>query len=534
MRGVYVIDVAVALLLLLAAAAPPMRAGVPVASPPPEVAPPAAAQAAPLPAPAPPPAAEPPPPLDARARQAAADVRFLAEAARWSAQGEARGHDAAALHVSSRMEAIGLAPAAGRGDWIQRVALRAWSPDVGSWSLSLQGHGRAATPALLPGEDFLALPDGDHSEVEVEAPVVFAGYGIAAPEFGYDDLRGVDLAGKIAVVLLGSPASDRANFFPPASRAGHADPAAKMRRLADRGAVGAILVWLPGAEGSPTWEEWFRRAHAGGLAWSGRAGAPAGMSRMAARAVLSPAGFQKFLAAAGVKGGLRAVQERAAANRLAAQEWPIRARLILRTDVREVESSSVVGLLPGSDAGRAREAVLVTAPLDAEGRDAAGVAVLLQVADRLVREGAPPRSVIFAALAGAPGERLGAEQLVRQLPPAVGAVVAQLGSDAALATRPFTRVEAAGAEAAGLRDAARVAAGRAGVELADPAGPGEEPLRRADGPVFGREGIPFTFLVPVAPEAGAAAAVWDAAALDRLARMEAELARELAQRAARP
>jgi hypothetical protein len=471
---------------------------------------------------------------EGKPRELAADVRFLDAAARGDLDRSGRGHEASALYVSARMEAAGLAPAAEGGGWLQAVPLRAWTVDPLGSVLALHGPTLKPPMRLVPDEDFVALSDGDLSEAEIDGPLAFAGYGVSAPEYGYDDLRGVDFKGKIAVVLLGAPSSDRPNFFPPSTRAVYSDPREKMRRLAARGAVGVLLVHTPEAEASLPWSEVARRARLEetGLAEGGRP--PTGVDGLAGRARLSPGGFDKLLAAAGVAGGARAMFEKAEANRLSAQEWPLRARLRLRSEIRDAGSSSVLGMLRGTDPVLAGEVVLVTASLDGAGSEAAGVAAMLQVASSLAAlPGGTRRSVLFAALAGGAEEGLGAEYLARHPPVERERIVAHLGVDARPALRPFTGVVARGADLSTLAPAVQSAATSVGVAVVVDAERRADAADGADGTAFARQGIPFAFLVPVT-QAAAPAAAWDWESLMRLARLETLLVREVAQSDRRP
>src|SRR5205823_962954 len=79
---------------------------------------------------------------------------------------------------------------------------------------------------------------------DVSGELVFAGYGVTAPEYKYDDLP-QDLRGKIAVVIYGAPRSDRPDFFPTAASAVYSDSLEKARRLARHGAVAMIQVFTP-------------------------------------------------------------------------------------------------------------------------------------------------------------------------------------------------------------------------------------------------------------------------------------------------
>ncbi|MEI7706598.1 MAG: hypothetical protein WCK73_18600, partial [Deltaproteobacteria bacterium] len=120
-----------------------------------------------------------------------AGTRFLASDLLEGRGTGTRGHEIAALWVSTQMQSLGLEPAAGEGRWEQVVPLRAWVVDQEASSLLVHGPGRPPI-RLLRGKDFVALGDGELFEAELDGALTFVGYGISAPEYGYDDLRGVD------------------------------------------------------------------------------------------------------------------------------------------------------------------------------------------------------------------------------------------------------------------------------------------------------------------------------------------------------
>src|SRR5216683_309438 len=161
----------------------------------------------------------------------AAHVRFLADDLLEGRRSGERGHA-----IAERYEALGLRPAGERQGWLQEVRLRELRADPDRSSLSFGGG-----PALRPFEDYLPGADTDRTEVEIDAPLVFVGYGVRAPELGYDDTAGVDLAGKVVVWLQGAPGAP----FPALAKAVYSDSAVKWGPLAQRGAVGIFSLLTP-------------------------------------------------------------------------------------------------------------------------------------------------------------------------------------------------------------------------------------------------------------------------------------------------
>jgi len=422
-----------------------------------------------------------------------------------------RAHEIAALWVSTQMQAIGLEPAAGEGRWEQPVPLRAWRIDPEASALVV--HGPAQQPLRMTrNQDFVALADGEHAEVEMDGALAFVGYGISAPEYGYDDMKGVDLDGKIAVVLWGAPSSDRPNFFPPAPRAVYADRNGKMRRLAARGAAGVILVYTPEAEESLSWADFVRNARMEGMGWVEGARLGDGVEGLSARAVVSVRGLEKLAAAAGVPGGAAGILEKAAANRLVAQDWPVKVRLRSVVENRAALSTNVLGILRGSDPVLARETVVFTAHVDHLGigepvegdsvyngaaDNAVGVAVLLEVARALAAlPRRPARSVLFAVVTGEEKGLVGSSYLATHPVVDREGIVAAINADGAPTAFPFDAAVARGAEHSTLGGAVRLAAEALGVDLVPEHAPRASAFVRSDQFSFVRQGVPSISVAP--------------------------------------
>ena len=148
-----------------------------------------------------------------------------------------RGHLIAARYVASQMEALGLRPAGDGPSYFQRVPFRrAQIVNQGtSLSLDLPKGGKK----LVPYEDFVAMPGLGVEHAVAEGRATYVGYGISAPERSHDDYAGVDVRGKVAVCLLGAPAS-----FPGDERAYYSSTRLKTRTAASHGAIG-ILTLVP-------------------------------------------------------------------------------------------------------------------------------------------------------------------------------------------------------------------------------------------------------------------------------------------------
>src|SRR3984893_19051936 len=128
-----------------------------------------------------------------------ADMRFLADDLLEGRGAGTRGHEIAAKFMPSELEAMGLEPAGDNGSYFQSVPLRAIDADQERTILSLWRGGKEQV--LIFGQHFISLVDPGRTEVSVEAPVVYVGFGVTAPEQSYDDYAGIDVKGKIVALV---------------------------------------------------------------------------------------------------------------------------------------------------------------------------------------------------------------------------------------------------------------------------------------------------------------------------------------------
>lgn len=143
-------------------------------------------------------------------------------------------------YISAQMAALGVAPAGVDGTWTQAVPMRAVSLEADKSSLSLLGPDGERSP-LTMRTDIVAGRLGPAGKVELETPLVFVGYGVTAPEFGWDDYAGVDVKGKTVVVLVGDPPVDDERFGGKAMTY-YGRWTYKFERALEAGAAGCLIV----------------------------------------------------------------------------------------------------------------------------------------------------------------------------------------------------------------------------------------------------------------------------------------------------
>ena len=114
-----------------------------------------------------------------------------------------RGYQLAANYVRAQFEEMGLKPAGTNGSYFQNVRFRKIELLRDKSSVSIKNNGLSRT--LTIEKDYVMAGDPLSTDTRVEGQVVFVGYGVSAPEFGYDDYAGIDVRGKIVAAIYGAP-----------------------------------------------------------------------------------------------------------------------------------------------------------------------------------------------------------------------------------------------------------------------------------------------------------------------------------------
>ncbi|WP_239692474.1 M28 family metallopeptidase [Microbulbifer mangrovi] len=442
-----------------------------------------------------------------------ADVEYLSADALAGRKTGSRGYQQAAQHVADRFAALGLQSITG-DDYFQQVPFR--EARWGKHQATLMLHGRDGDITFELGADFLAKPPTIGEDTVTSAGLVFVGYGVGAPEFGFDDYAGLDVQGKIVVVLDGRPPQ-----LPSEVGAHYASGRTKRETAARHGAVGFINLNTPALEArrsfarssehiqEPTFD-WLRADDVPGNAIPG----------MHPAVVLDiPAARQLFM---GAQRSLETIFTEMD-NGVVPKGFPLpySATLTSGGEHRKVVSPNVVGLLPGSDPKLRDEYVVFTAHLDHIGVDAAGsgqgdvhdqlnpdrinngaqdnaagIAVMLEVA-RLFADSAraPRRSILFVAVTAEEEGLLGSDYFARHPPVPPQSMVANINLDMPMLLYPFRDVIAFGAEHSSLGKSAAHAAQRAGLKLSPDPMPEQVIFVRSDHYSFVRQGVPSIYLI---------------------------------------
>jgi hypothetical protein len=407
------------------------------------------------------------------------------------------GYDSAARYVAERFAALGL-DSAGTEGYFQPVP---FLHSVAAGGSSMVLAGRAKRHVLSPYRDYVPSPNYLLPRAEVTAPVVLAGFGVTAPDRGYDDYRGVDARGKIVVLLTGAPSS-----FPPTERAHHATPRMKGENAVRHGAVGILVVRTP--DQTFPWDRLVRQSRAGGLRWLDPKGEPADVfPALKGAATLSDSAAGRLFEDAPAP--LDQVLAEAAAGKPPAFDLPVRATLRTVSEHRKIESPNVAGVLRGSDQRLSDEVLVYSAHLDHLGvgepvegdsiyngalDNASGSAALLEVARAFAALPRPPRrSVLFLAVTGEEMGLLGSDYFAEYPTVAIDRIVANVNLDGLSLLYPLRELVPLGAEHSTLDSTVARAARRLDITLAPDPFPQEVFFVRSDQYSFVRRGVPSLF-----------------------------------------
>ena len=451
---------------------------------------------------APPAEVAPAPPTDDGARRIEADVAFLADDLLEGRAAGTRGYDLAARYVASRYRAIGLAPAGDDGSYFQKVPLLEARRVREGAAFTVQREDGDLSfvfqDEFLPGLNFNA---GSHV---VNAPLVFVGQAVHAPELGHDDFEGVDLRGKVAVYFSGAPAT-----FGNTQRAFHSSGLQKMGQLASRGAIGAIGLGNPVDEAKYPWARGARNWQMPGMRLVDAEGRPVdAWPELKATASLGVDGARKLLAGAPMP--VDEIFERREKGELESFDLPGRVTLAGATELKRVDSVNVVARLAGSDPVLAGEHIAYSAHLDHIGigaevdgdgiyngafDNALGIAVMLQAATELQADATKPRrSALFVAVTAEERGLLGADYFAKFPTVPRESLVANINMDMPVFLTDVTDVVPIGIEHSTLEADVQAAAAQLGVGLTPDPKPEEVVFVRSDQYAFVRQGIPAVYL----------------------------------------
>ncbi len=408
-----------------------------------------------------------------------------------------RGAEIAAEYIATQFAVDGVKPAGENGTYLQRVPLMAVHTveDKTKFSLVPASGGPIE---LAYGSEIVAKDQTGEATAELDASIVFVGYGIHAPEYHWDDYAGVDVKGKIALVIVNEPPSQDENFFKGRAMTYYGRWTYKYEEAARRGAAGVLIIHRTDLA-SYGWEV-VRNSQA--IEKSYLQGDPDATLRAAAWIQHDVA--QKLFTMAGLGDVDQAIEKAGKPGTFHAVEIPLKLKGHVESRVRRYVSTNVVGRVAGATAGG--NAVLYTAHYDHLGIDpdakgdgiyngaadnGTGCGVLLELA-RAFAQGTekPPHDVYFSAVTAEEQGLLGSQYLGMHLPVPAGQIALDLNYDMLLPVGVPRSVNLGGADRIDFWQTVQTVAKAFDLQLLPDPTPGAGHYYRSDHFSLARVGIP--------------------------------------------
>jgi Zn-dependent M28 family amino/carboxypeptidase len=362
-----------------------------------------------------------------------------------------RGGDIAAEYIATQFAEYGLKPAGDHGTYMQKVPLVGITTLPETQFSIVPKQGEAMN--LKPLDEYVAYDQTQQAQSDVDADIVFVGYGIEAPEYGWDDYKGLDVHGKVLLMLVNEPPSDDPRFFKGKALTYYGRWTYKYEIAARKGAVGVILIHQTQMASYP-WEV-VRNSNSGEKSYLKLDG-PA--LKVASWVHLDVA--TRLASASGMN--LDKMMKDAQTREFHPVSLGAKLRAHMVSKVRNFESNNVLATLPGADRKAADEAVMYTAHYDHFGirpdmpgdnifngavDNATGCGILLELARAFgTAAQRPRRSILFAAVTAEEQGLLGSEYLGKHPPVPVGKITLDLNYDDVKPLGAPEEVQVSGAE----------------------------------------------------------------------------------------
>jgi Zn-dependent M28 family amino/carboxypeptidase len=410
-----------------------------------------------------------------------------------------RGDALTRLYLSTELETLGLQPGGEQGGWEQPfdiVGVKAKLP--ATWDFS----GKGGKVSLALGDEYIAGSGVQTPRASFDdAQVVFVGYGIEAPEFKWDDFKGVDVKGKVLVMLNNDPDWDP-KLFAGTTRLYYGRWTYKYESAARHGAAGVIIVHTGPSAGYP-WQ--VVQSSWGGVQFE----LPdEGEPRIQLKAWATEDAARRLVKAGGAD--LDALVKQAKSRSFKPVPLDLRTSIRVDNDVSRVRTANVAGLLPGSDPKLKDDVVVYSAHHDHFGigdpdktgdkiyngaeDNAAGCAQVLAIARAMAAlPERPRRSVLFLFVAGEEQGLLGSRYYSLHPTFAPGRIAANINYDGGNyqgRTRDLTQV---GAGKSSLDGLAKALVEKQGRVLVPDQNPDKGYYYRSDQFSFAKIGVPALY-----------------------------------------
>jgi len=412
-----------------------------------------------------------------------------------------RGGDIAAEYIAAQFALNGLKPMGDSGSYLQKVRFTGITTDAAKTQASFVTASGASTP-LKFADDYVLSDKTAQTSEDIDAPIVFVGFGIEAPEFGWNDFKDVDVHGKVVLLFVNEPESTDTKFFNGPALTYYGRWVYKYEEAARKGAVGALIIHRTDLA-SYSWDV-VRNS------WSGEEVELADDHdpKLKAAAWIQLEQAQKLLASANLD--VDAMYKAANQRDFHPIELPVHFKTHVESQVRSFESSNVLGMLPGKDAGAPHQVILYTAHYDHLGMlpadpanpakdlimngavdNGTGCGILLELVRAYANAGTrPPHPILFASVTAEEKGLLGSRYLGKHLPIPAQDIALDLNYDAILPIGDPISINLTGAERTTAFPTVVKLAKTFGMGIEADAKPGAGHYYRSDHFSMARVGVP--------------------------------------------
>ena len=381
-----------------------------------------------------------------------AHVRFLSHDLLEGRGTGQRGGDIAAEYIATQFAVYGLKPAGDNGTYMQKVPMVGITPMPETTFSLVPSSGSSMSLKVL--DEYVAYDQTQQPQSDIDASIVYVGYGIHAPEYNWDDYKNADVKGKVLLMLVNEPPSDDVKFFKGKALTYYGRWTYKYEEAARRGAVAVLLIHQADMASYP-WDV-VRNSNSGEKSYLKLDGTP----RLKAAAWIQLEVADKLAKSSGLNLGKMMTEAQSRDFKPVHLSAKLQAHIVSK--IRPFESNNVIGLLPGGDAKLKSEAVLYTAHYDHLGvrpdmpgdniynganDNATGCGVLLELARSFTQSRElPRRSIIFASVTAEEQGLLGSEYLGKHPPIPASKISLDLNFDDLPPLGAPEEIEVSGAE----------------------------------------------------------------------------------------
>jgi Zn-dependent M28 family amino/carboxypeptidase len=408
-----------------------------------------------------------------------------------------KGGDMAAEYIAAQFKSFGLKPAGENGTYFQQVPMVGVKTIEGTKFSFVPKSGAPEDLKLL--DDYVTTNERQTESIDIDAPIVFVGYGISAPEYKWDDYKGYDLKGKVALLFVNEPVSEDEKFFKGKALTYYGRWTYKFEETARRGAIATLIIHREDLASYP-WTV-VRNSWGGEKSFLKLDGTP----KLAAASWVQQDVARKLVGMAGLDLNKLFQQAQSRDFKPIPLDVELKARVV--SSIHPFNSRNVLGMVEGSDPKRKGEAVLYTAHYDHFGIDktkpaganifhgaadnATGCGVLIELGRAWAEtKPAPARSILIAAVTAEEQGLLGSEYLGKHTAQLLARPILDLNFDDLPPIGIPEEVEVSGAERTSFYPTVQEVAKEYSLTIKPDSRPEAGHYYRSDHFSLGRVGIP--------------------------------------------